>query len=479
MSGQIRTKEERLTEGESSNRRHDEELMVRLDEVFRLGTSSEHQSHELAKISSEYSAIDLSYAALRLPLSYRIQIFDEIDDDLERAHFFTHIDSTTRELLFAEMEDEEIARMIEEMPSDEAVFVIEDLVLPRLGAVLNRLSEAKAQSIEALSRHRPNTAGRLMTNEYFAFQMDTNIGQAARYIRDHPRIDLMRRVFVLDENQELQGFVPLRTLVINPPSLPLKKVMRQIAHIVSVDAPRDEVIELFERYKMTELPVIDHEGQLCGIITYEDVAEAIEDQTDETLAQISGTAQEVRIDDPLLKNFFARAPWLFVTLVAGIINANNMEMFQIHHVFVLFVPLVIGMSGNIGIQCSTLMIRAMATGYMTRKNVRKAVLMELRTAVFTGVLFGIFCGLVLFLIGSVGIFESPLPIEKLSLIIATGQIGACLFGAAIGSWSPIFFNRLGFDAAISSGPITTAFNDVLANLVYFLIATHLLAFFSI
>lgn len=479
MSGQARVKEERNAEGESTNRRHEEALMARLDEIFRSGTSADHQSHDLAKISSEYSSIDLAYAALRLPLQYRIQVFNEIDDDQERAEFFIHIDSTTRELLFAEMEDEEIARMIEELPNDEAVFVIEDIVLPRLGAVLSKLSEGKAQSIEELARHRPNTAGRLMTNEYFAFQMNTNIGEAARFIRDHPRIDLMRRVFVFDENKELQGFVPLRNLVINPPSLPLKQVMRQITHLVAVDAPRDEVIELFERYKVTEIPVIDHERRLCGIITYEDIAEAIEDQTDETLAQISGTAHEVRIDDPLLKNFLARAPWLLVTLIAGILNANNMEKFEINHIFVLFVPLVIGMSGNIGIQCSTLMIRAMATGYVTRKTVRKSVMMELKTALFTGVLFGVFCGFVLYVIGSIGLFDSPIPIDKLALIIATGQIGACFFGATIGAWSPIFFNRLGFDAAISSGPITTAFNDVLANLIYFLIATKLLVFFDL
>lgn len=479
MTQSKRVLEERGGERESSSRKLDEVLMARLEEIFDGNSSLEHRSHDLAKVSSEYDVIDLAYAAVRLPLSHRIEIFKEIDDDQERGHFFIYVDSSTRELLFAEMEDEEIARMIEEMPSDEAVWVIEDLVLPRLSSVMKRLSEAKASSIEALARHRPNSAGRLMTNEFFAFEMRTTIGEAARFIRDHPRIDLLRRIFVQDEEGELQGFVPLRNLVINPPSLPLKKALRQISHLVQVDTPRDEVIELFDRYKMTDLPVLDREGHLCGVITYEDIAEAIEDQTDETLAQISGTSQEVRLEDPIWRNFLSRSPWLVVTLIAGLINANNMVMFEIHREFILFVPLVIGMSGNIGIQCSTLMIRAMATGYITKNAVQKTVAKELRTAIVTGILFGLLCGFAVYVISLIGLFESDLAPLHLALVVSCGQMGACLFGAFIGAWSPILFDRWGFDPAISSGPITTAFNDVFANLIYFLIAAGILVLLAI
>lgn len=455
--------------------RLDEELMDRLESIFSNAGSAERSSHDLAKIASEYGAIDLAYAAVRLPLSRRIQIFKELDDPEDIAHFFMHVDSATRCILFPEMEDEEIAQMIEEMPNDEAVWVLEDLVLPRYPRVMNLLDPNKAQAITDLSKHTPNSAGRLMTNEFFAFRMDTTIGEAAAFIRDHPRIDLLRRIFVLDDEAQLQGFVPLRNLVINPPSLPLRKVMRQITHMVATEASRDEVIEIFDRYKAADLPVVDEEGRLVGVITYEDVAEAIEDQTDETLALISGTSHEVRMDDPVWKSILARSPWLVVTLIAGLINANNMVMFEIHREFIVFVPLVIGMSGNIGIQCSTLMIRAMAMGYVTTRSAAHVVWKEIKTALMTGLGFGVFCGLSLYFLGLAGFFESSLPIWKLAFIVSVGQIGACMFGAIIGAWSPILFHRMGFDPAISSGPITTAFNDVIANLMYFVIAAWLLA----
>ena len=166
-----------------------------------------------------------------------------------------------------------------------------------------------------------------MTNEFFAFHFNTTMGDVADAIRDNPGIDLTRRIFVLNDNDELVGFVPGRNLMINSPNVPLKQVMRPVLHQIHADTSRDEVVDLVERYKIPALPVVDDNDQLIGVVTYERVVEAMEDIADETIASIAGTAEDLSEHEPILKRFFWRAPWLIVTLCAGLVTAAALFAF--------------------------------------------------------------------------------------------------------------------------------------------------------
>ena len=143
-----------------------------------------------------------------------------------------------------------------------------------------------------------------MTNEFFAFHLNTTIGEVAAQIRDNPGIELTRRIFVLTDDNVLAGYVPDRNLIVNPDHLPLRQVMRPILHKVSADDSRDEVVDLVERYKISALPVVDHDDHILGVITYEDVVEAMEDIADETIASIAGTAEDVSEQAPIFERFF-------------------------------------------------------------------------------------------------------------------------------------------------------------------------------
>ena len=208
----------------------------------------------------------------------------------------------------------------------------------------------------------------------------------------------------------------------------------------------------------------------------------MEDLADETIAKITGTAEKVSTTDPILKRFFARSPWLIVTLFAGLINVGIMSSFQKHEgeflTFALFfVPLITGMSGNIGIQCSTVLVRSMALGMVSIKTKKEAILKELLIGLFAGIFFGVVCGLVVYFIDlliSGGIGTSAVAI---GIIIGVGLIGACFAGTILGVFSPLFFAGLGVDPAVSSGPIVTAFNDFFSMTIYFLIAWGLGALF--
>ena len=451
-------------------------LEEKLELAFHKQTST-LALHDIAKIVSDHSAVDLAYAARRLPVSDRLVLYENLSSS-SKVDFLISADGSTRVAIFRRISDEESKEIIQSMPPDEAVNVLESVSERRYRRVLELLEPKKAAKIREINKHPRNTAGRLMTNEFFSFPMDVTIGEVASVIRDNPGTELAMWIFVLNQHGELQGYVPARNLIINYPHLPLKQIMKSLSHKVSPETSREEVVEIVERYKICVLPVVDHLDQLIGVINYEDVIEAVEDISDETIATMAGTVEKVTECESLTRKFLSRAPWLFVTLCAGLINVGVMSSFQYYEkgllTFVLFfVPLITGMSGNIGIQCSTILVRSMAMGMLSMGNRRDAIFKESVIGVAAGVVFGIVCGLAVYFMDFVGSSGSSIQPLVVGLIVGIGLMGSCVAGTFLGVFSPLFFARMGIDPAVASGPIVTAFNDFFSMSIYFLIAIGL------
>lgn len=452
----------------------DDELSERLEEAFHKTTFNIHVQ-DVAKIASEYNPIDLAYAASRLPPDTRPVLYHNLPNLDAKVTFIINTDSATRWAIFRYLEDSEVKILIEKMPADEAVWILDDLPDRRYRRVLDLLDTKKSSQIRELQKHSRDSAGGLMTNEFFAFPMETTIFEAASFIRDNPGIDMTRRIFVLDHLGELQGFVPARNLIVNPPHLPLRQVMRDVEHKVYPDATREEVVDLVERYKVPALPVVSKDNLLIGVITYEDVVEAIEDIADETIAWMAGTAENVSEYGHVFKRFLSRAPWLLVTLFAGLISAAVMSYFQgieaeLLSLIFFFIPLINGMSGNVGVQCSTVLVRSMAIGVLSSGKKGEAIIKELSIGFLTGSVFGCLCGSIIYLISEFGIGEFAGNPIQLGVTVAAGVLGASLTATTLGVASPFFFARIGVDPALASGPIVTAFNDIMSMIIFFVIS---------
>ncbi len=459
----------------------DDALNEKLEDAFGQ-TIPQFMLHDIAKIASEHDPIDLAYAVSRIPPSARVLLYENLPDLQAKIIFMTNTGRNTRSVIFSQLDNKEIQLLIDHMPPDEAIWLLDDMSDRRMKRVLEMLDPKKAARIRELYKHDRQSAGRLMTNEFFAFPMNNTIGQVATAIRDNPGIDLTRRVFVLDEQDRLIGFVPGRNLIVNPPSTPIRQVMRPVLHQIHADASRDEVVDLVERYKIPALPVIDENERLVGIIPYERVVEALEDIADETIASIAGTAEDVREHEPILKRFFGRAPWLIVTLFAGLVTATALSYFKEKDWFTfvaLFVPLVAGMSGNVGIQCSTILVRGMSTGELSKGSKREAVLGELTIGLLIGIVFGILCGISVYFLNRFDIHYTGSNPALLGFIVSSGLLGACLMATLLGTLSPFFFARFRIDPAIASGPIVTAFNDVLSTVMYIFIAKLISSYYAI
>lgn len=457
----------------------DDLLNAKLEQAFHKQTS-QIMLHDVAKVASEHDPIDLAYAVIRLPQSARPVVYENLPDLNAKIIFMINTGSNTRQVIFRHIEDKEIKRLIEKMPPDEAVSMLDDMSDRRLKRVLDLLEPKKASRIRELLKHDRHSAGRLMTNEFFAFPMNTTIREVSAQIRDNPGIDLTRRIFVQNDQSQLIGFVPSRNLIVNQPYIPIRQVMQPILHKVMANDTRDEVVDLMERYKIPALPVVDDDDHLLGVIAYEDAVEAMIDIADETIASIAGTAEDVSEHEPILKRFLWRAPWLVVTLCAGLFTATAMSHFRDRPWFIFvpfFVPLITGMSGNVGIQCSTILVRGMSTGEISYGTRRQAFGKELVIGLLIGVVFGIICGLVVYSFDTFGINHVGTDPFAVGTIVSFGLLGACLTATFLGAFSPFVFARFRIDPAVASGPIVTACNDVLSTLMYFLVANVISSLF--
>lgn len=470
-----------MSEVSTHQRQLDDILKEKLDRAYHKQTSKVVLP-EIVQIASEHDPIDLAYAAPRLPLNLRFVLFENIPSVEGKIEFLINTDSVTRLSIFRNISDKDSKKLIEQMAPDDAVSVLESVSERRFRRIMELLDVKKASKIREIKKHERNTAGRLMTNEFFAFPMEMSIREASDYIRDHPGIELANEIFVIDREGVLQGYVPIRNLVVNVGNLPLKKVMKSALHQVDVEAPREEVVDIVERYNLASLPVVDGRGRMEGVVTYEDVMEAMEDITDETIAQMAGTGEKVRENEPFWRRVMARIPWLAVTLLAGLVNVGIMSSVQAYEggvlTFILFfVPLINGMSGNIGLQCSSILVRGMATGVFSLGNRAEMIVKEVTIGLSTGLFFGVICGLVVWSLDFLDLMGSEIHPGYVGLIVGVGLLGACLAGTFLGVFSPLFFSRIGVDPAIASGPIVTAFNDFLSMSIYFLIAIGLNALF--
>jgi magnesium transporter len=460
----------------------DDLLKEKLEKAFHKQTSKV-RLHDLAKIAIEHSPIDLAYAVSYLPPNVRPVLYENLPNREAKIKFIVNTDSDTRLILFRHLNDLELKKLFEKMPTDEAVWTTEDMSERRFRRLMEQIDSRKAARIREQKKHHRNSAGRLMTSEFFAFTMDMTIGEAAAYIRDNPRIDFLKGIFILNQAKELQGYVPARNMMINPPNIPLRQVMRPILHKVTADATREDVIDIVERYKISSLPVVDIDNFLIGVITHEDVVEAMEDLADETIAHMGGTKEKFTSHDSITNRFWTRSPWLIATLLAGLINVCVISSFQNHiFTFVLFfVPLITGMSGNIGLQCSTVLVRSMAIGSLSASASRRETIMkELGSGLLTGAIFGVGSGIIIFLIDFFGgnVLASANPFV-VGAIVGIGLFGGCIAGTLLGVFSPLFFSRIGVDPAISAGPVVTAFNDFLSLTIYFLIAWGISSIFLV
>jgi magnesium transporter len=413
------------------------------------------------------------------------QIFAELPEKERHAAFNTLVEKNGKlamealsELgpekgatLLALRSAEEIARLTQEIASDDAAALIDHLPKELSTVVLELIRPRPGGGVSELLEYEERTAGRLMNPNVFALSEDLTAGESITALQNARDVEMVFYLYVVDERRHLVGVVSLRRLLLVPPDTPLKRIMTTDVYSARVDTDQEEVARMVASYNLLAVPVVDTENKLTGVITVDDVIDVIKDEATEDVFRLAGVSKEDGVLTPPQESLRRRLPWLGVNLVTAFAAASVVGLFDdtIKQVVALAVlmPVVAGMGGNAATQTLAVIVRGLALGELTWSNARQALFKES--------LVGLGNGLALGLVAAIGAWAwkgSPV----LGGVLAMAMIINMFIAATAGTLIPLGLRALKIDPALASSVFITTLTDVFGFFSFLGLATIFLRF---
>ncbi|MBI1926973.1 magnesium transporter, partial [Candidatus Poribacteria bacterium] len=363
------------------------------------------------------------------------------------------------------------------MPADDVSDILANLPEDQREPLLKLIKGKASEDIEQLLQYDEKTAGYIMTPNFFALPEETTASAATERIREMADVEMVFYVYVIDEDNHLKGVLSLRQLVTTKPNTPLKDFMITRLYTVHTNTLQEEVARIVARYNLLAIPVLDEIDHLVGIVTIDDVIDVIREETTEDMLKMAGTGDVDIASQSVFKSTRARLPWLFASWVGGLAAGQAIGLFQGQleklAVLVVFIPIISGMGGNVGLQSSTIVVRGLATGEVNLKWIWKILRREFAIGALLGSLYGLLLGIFAKL-RYWNIAAATPNLIWFPVVVALAIFLNMTLAATIGTLMPMLFKRLRIDPAVATSPFVTASLDVCGNLLYFIIARALL-----
>ncbi len=419
----------------------------------------------LKRILGKLHPADLAAVLSSVPDVHVMPLFGSIPGRELAAEVLVELPPRTRDRVVEETPIERLVQILEELPPDDLTDLVQGID-PELSRRLMALLEKDSKrEVEDLLRYTPDTAGGLMTPDFFALAETVTVQQAIAEVRTRYDVEMVFYVYVIDGEGHLVGVVSLRQLLLTPGERTLAEIMNRRIISVRTDTAQEQVAEIVDKYQLLAVPVVDEHDVLVGMVTVDDVIEAIEAITTKEMLRMAGTDESEIATQSSFRIARIRLPWLGAAFAGGLVATAIIEHFEplLAKVLALsaFLPVVMGMAGNVGVQSATVAVRGLATGSFELDDAARALFRELRV----GLLLGAFYGAVLAGFGWYFYGDADLA-RVVGLTILVNMGGA----AALAILLPLLFHRIGTDPAIATGPFVTTAIDVLGVLNYFLIA---------
>jgi len=309
-----------------------------------------------------------------------------------------------------------------------------------------------------------------MVPDFIALREDTTAREAIESLQEeHLDVEMPFYLYVVDSNGKLIGVSSLRQLVVVPPNTPLRDFMTTDVFAVKTDMDQEEVAKIVARYDILAVPVVDDTNQLMGIVTVDDVIDIIREEATEDILKMVGAGEEFVETKSIFKNIKMRMPWLFASCIGGIVASFIIGYFQSSlsklAYLAAFIPVIMGMGGNIGVQSATITVRGLATGRLAIRDIWSVVFKQLVVGMILGLFYGLVVGTVAQLKYTRGLF---------AISVALAVFSSMTLAALAGSLVPMTLAKINVDPAIASGPFVTTAIDIISVTFYFFIATTLL-----
>lgn len=422
---------------------------------------------------------DLAHVMSSLTGTQRIEVFNEITDTEKAAEVLSELDDDLRDRVVQSLADDTLGELLEEMAPDDVADLLQFVGFDRKERLVGEMSMEEQSEAELLIAYDPESAGGLMSTDFFVVHEDTTAAEAIKILQteEGEQPDIIFYLYIVNDHDHLIGVASLRALVRVAGHRPVRELMISDVIRVNTDADQEDVARLVARYNLLALPVIDPNNKLVGVVTVDDVIDVIRTEATEDVMLLAGAGDSRSPHESAIESFRNRFPWIIPSFVAGILGVVIVSYYESTLEktipLVALIPMIMGVAGNVGTQSSMMCTRWLATGKLHVGQIRKFVLREFVVGGAIGFLFG---GLISAIV--VGFFSKHalLAESSLSFAVVSGasMVVATSISAALGAAAPLIFAKFGRDPATATGPVVITAIDVLAVWIYLFTATTFL-----
>jgi len=397
-------------------------------------------------------------------------LFELLPDVQKAAEVLSDMEPSFRNELLRHIEAHRIAELLTAMANDDAADLITDLPEDVRTQVLELMPDKDTQEVSELLSYPEDTAGRIMTTDFLAVPETLKAFEAVQEVRKASETKMVFYLYVVNEEKRLTGVLSLRQLVTASGETQLSQVMMRDVIKVGVTTDQEEVARLVSRYDLLAIPVVDESGVLIGIVEVDDVIDVLREEATEDILKMAGTSEQEVSSFSVSRAARVRLPWLFASWIGGVIAIQIISGFESHFQgevlmfasLAAFIPVIMGMGGNIGTQSLSITLRGLATGRVDPKNLWRVVLKEIRIGLLLGLAYGVLLALVGWFL-----YRNA----SLGLVVGIAMCANMTMAAVVGTFLPLIAVKMNIDPAVASGPFVTTSIDILGVTFYFITAS--------
>lgn len=425
--------------------------------------------NELVDRISDYHDNDIADALTKLDKEERVKVYYAMGAE-RMAEIFAYLDDA--EDYLRELPMESVARVISEMDSDDAVDVLEDMDDTTRLKIVEMLDEDAGDDVRLLLSYDDDEIGSCMTTNFIVIHNNLTIKQAMHeLVKQAGDNDNISTIYVVDDNDKFYGAIDLKDLIVARENDNLEDLISRSYPYVRTREKISECIEELKDYAEDSIPVLLENGKIAGIITAQDIVEAVDDEMGEDYAKLAGLTSEEDLNEPTFLSMKKRLPWLIILLFLGMGVSSVVGIFEevvaVLPVVMCFQSLILDMAGNVGTQSLAVTIRVLMDENLTVAQKLKLVVKEMKTGFLNGVCLAVmsflFLGLYIHFFRKYDIGHSFL----IAACVGVSLIVAMVISSLVGTVIPIFFKKIKVDPAVASGPLITTVNDLVAVVVYY------------
>ena len=386
------------------------------------------------------------------------------------AEVFSNMDTSMQTYLVTMFTEKELKELLDDLYMDDTVDMLEELPANLVKRILATVSASDRSMINQLLNYPEDSAGSIMTTEYVDLREEMTVGQAMAHIKKTGIHKETIYTCYITERRKLVGIVSAKDLMTTDDDVPIKDLMETEIISVYTHADQEQVAQLFTKYDLLALPVIDLAGRMVGIVTFDDAMDVMVDEATEDITKMAAInpSEKTYFETSVLQHAKNRIPWLlilmFTSIITGTIITRYENAFAAIPLLVSFIPMLMDTGGNCGSQSATLIIRGIALDEIRFTDLFKVMFKEFRISLIVGAFLAVANGVRIFIQ-----YHNP----GLAVVIACSLMGTVIMAKLVGCTLPLLAKKVNLDPAIMASPLITTLVDTFSILIYFNIATVL------